>query len=388
MQPLRDHPPQHQQDEDGQQNEDGRQQVPQAEHVLLLFLVRLGQLPGCRARQAAGQLLGILPRGQCLEQLGHGLDALHRLQLQAQPEHLREVLRHRRLQCAGARVRIRHQPLRCRDRALPADHPVDHRSQTVFVGVAALKLGGRILFRGRVALVQLLVQAAARCAQANRSVARQPGTAIFQHPDVLRADAPMHQTHLVHRRHAVKHWLQHRADLLRRQPAGMCLQPAAQRHPAGIFHHGIDRVVLLEHIQHGFQSVGGRDALDGAVQVRKIHPGGLEQHLAAQFGPQGCIRAALCRQRQGQILLDGHPEAPMVLCAPVQDAFAVHLFDLADGIPPAQHRAHRQRTHRVAALKAPAALRAGRRALAQLGQAVGADDGHGKASFGCAFLLL
>ena len=166
----------------------------------------------------------------------------------------------------------------------------------------------------------------------------------------------MHQTHLVHRRHAVEHRLQHRADLLRRQPAGMRLQPAAQRHPAGVLHHGIDRVVLLEHIQHGFQSVGGRDALDGAVQVRKIHPGGLEQHLATQFGPQGCIRAALCRQRQGHILLDGHPERAVVLHAPVEDAFAVHALDVAHSIPACQHGACRKTARRVAPCKFPAAV--------------------------------
>ena len=37
-------------------------------------------------------------------------------------------------------------------------------------------------------------------------------------------------------------------------------------------------------VQHGFQAVGRGDALDGVVEVCKIHPGGLKQHLAAGFG--------------------------------------------------------------------------------------------------------
>ena len=107
-----------------------------------------------------------------------------------------------------------------------------------------------------------------------------------------------------------------------------------QRDAAGVFHHGVDGVVLLEHVQHSLQTVCGGDALDGAVEIGKVHPGGLEQHLAAQLGPEQRVRAPLCRQRQGHILLDGHPEPPDVLHAPVQDAFAVDALHLAHGIPP------------------------------------------------------
>ena len=69
------------QGEHGQQDQDGRQQVAQAEQV--------GVIPGVFCRRGglglhgAGQLLGVLLRGQGLEQLGHGLDALHRLEPQA-----------------------------------------------------------------------------------------------------------------------------------------------------------------------------------------------------------------------------------------------------------------------------------------------------------------
>ena len=115
-----------------------------------------------------------------------------------------------------------------------------------------------------------------------------------------------------------------------------------QRDAAGVFHHGVDGVVLLEHVQHSLQTVCGGDALDGAVEIGKVHPGGLEQHLAAQLGPEQRVRAPLRRQRQGHILLDGHPEPPDVLHAPVQDALAVDALHLAHGIPPGQQRAHRQ----------------------------------------------
>ena len=381
VRPLIHQPPHDEQDQNRQQDQNCRQQIAQTQQMLLGVALRQRQRPGFGAGQVPGQLGGVLLRGQRLEELGHGLDALHRLQLQAHPEHVGKVLRHGGVHRPGAGVGVRHQPLCRRDRTLAADHSVDHRRKAVFIGVAALKLGGGILLRGRVTLVQLLVQAAARRAQPHRRVAGQPGAAVFQHPDVLRADAPVHKADLVHGGHAVEHRLQHGADLLRRQRAGMLIQPAAQRHAAGVFHHGIDGVVFLEHVQHRLQAVGRGDALDGAVKVGKVHPGGLEQHLAAQFGPQGGVHPPLRRQRQGHILLDGHPEAPDVLRAPVQDALTVDPFDLADGIPPAQHRAHRQTARRIAPCEHPAAMRASRRALVQLRKAVRADDGHGKTSF-------
>ena len=373
MQPLIHQPPHDEQRQDGQQDQDGRQQVAQAEDMLFLLLF----LGGLRARggllQGPGKLRGILLAAQCPEQLGHGLDALGRPELQAHPEHIRNILRHRPFQRAGAGVGVRHQPLCRRNRALPADHPVDHGGKAVFVGVAALKFGGGILLRCRVALVQLLVQAAARCAQTYGSVTRQACPAVFQHPDVLRADAAVHQPHLMHGRHTVKHRLQHIASRLGRNRAGTLIQPLLQRDAAGVFHHGVDGVVLLEHVQHGLQTVCRRDALDGAVEIGKVHPGGLEQHLAAQLGPEQRVRAPLRRQRQGHILLDGHPEPPDVLHAPVQDALAVDALHLAHGIPPGQQRAHRQAARRVAPGQYPAAVRAHRHPALQLAHAVRAD---------------
>ena len=185
----------------------------------------------------------------------------------------------------------------------------------------------------------------------------------------------------MHGRHAIKHRLQHIAGRLGRNRAGELIQPLLQRDAAGVFHHSVDGVVLLGHVQHSLQTVCGGDALDGAVEIGKVHPGGLEQHLAAQLGPEQRVRAPLRRQRQGHILLDGHPEAPDVLRTPIQDARTVDPFDLADGIPPAQHRAHRQTARRIAPREHPAAMRASRRALVQLRKAVRADDGHGKTSF-------
>ena len=215
MQPLIHQPPHDEQCQDGQQDQDGRQQVAQAEDMLFPLLF----LGGLRARrgllQSLGKLRGILLTAQCLEQLGHCLDALGRPELQAHPEHIRNILRHCPFQRAGAGVGVRHQPLCRRNRALPADHPVDHGGKAVFVGVTALEFGGGILLRCRVALVQLLVQAAARRAQPHGGVARQACPAVFQHPDVFRADAPVHQPHLMHGRHAVKHRLQHIAGRLR-----------------------------------------------------------------------------------------------------------------------------------------------------------------------------
>ena len=140
------------------------------------------------------------------------------------------------------------------------------------------------MLRGRETLVQLLVEAASGRAQAHGGVARQPGPAIVQHPDVGRADAPVHQPHLVHGRHALKHGLQHGTGGGRLQGAGVIFQPFLQGPSTGVLHHGVDGIVLFKHVQHGFQAVGRGDALDGVVEVRKIHPGGLEQHLAAGFG--------------------------------------------------------------------------------------------------------
>ena len=137
------------------------------------------------------------------------------------------------------------------------------------------------------------MHAAARRAQPHGGVARQACPAVFQHPDVLRTDAPVHQPHLMHGRHAVKHRLQHIAGRLGRNRAGTLIQPLLQRDAAGILHHGVDGVVLLEHVQHGLQTVCGRDALDRAVEIGKVHPGGLEQYLAAQLGPEQRVRAPL-----------------------------------------------------------------------------------------------
>ena len=274
--------PDREQGEHSQQDQDGRQQVAQAEQV--------GVIPGVFCRRGglglhgAGQLLGVLLRGQSLEQLRHGLDALHRLEPQAVLQNVREVDRQGRVDGAGFGVGVRHQPLGGGHRAQAADHPIKDGGKAVFIGIAALKLGGGVLLRGRETLVQLLVEAASGRAQAHGGVARQPGPAIVQHPDVGRADAPVHQPHLVHGRHALKHGLQHGTGGGRLHGAGVIFQPFLQGPSTGVLHHGVDGIVLFKHVQHGFQAVGRGDALDGVVEVRKIHPGGLEQHLAAGFG--------------------------------------------------------------------------------------------------------
>ena len=138
----------------------------------------------------------------------------------------------------------------------------------------------------------------------------------------------------------------------------MVFQPLIQRGAAQIFQNGVNAVIGFHHIQHGFQTIGRSDALDGAVQVRKIHAGGLEQHLTAGLGPQGAFCHALRREGNGQIFLDGHPETAQILCAAVEDALAVDAQHFPYGVAPGQHGAHRQGAAGVAPGKAFAAVRA------------------------------
>ena len=217
------------------------------------------------------------------------------------------------------------------------------------------------------------MQAAARRPQAHRGVARQPGAAVVQHPDVLGADAAVHQPHLMHGRHTVEDGLQHGAGGGDVHGAGVVLQPLLQGTPAGVFHHGVDGVVLLKHIQHRLQTVGGGDTLDGAVQVGKIHPRGLEQHLAAGLGAEQAVAAPLCGQRQGHILLEGDPEAAQILDTAIQNALAVDALYFAHGVPPGQHRARREAAHRVAPRKAPPAVGADLGQVVQLLHTVRTD---------------
>ena len=186
----------------------------------MAFLFRVGSLGlGVGPAKRPGQGLGVLLRGKSLKQLRHGLDALGRLEPQPHLEHLGDVLGHLAVDRPRFGVRVRYQPLCRRNRTLTADHPVEHRRKAVFVGVAALKLGSGILFRSRISLKQLLMQAAACGAQTHGRIAGQPGAAIVQHPDVLGADAPVDQPHLMHGRHAVKDRLQHDPGFLGRDDA-------------------------------------------------------------------------------------------------------------------------------------------------------------------------
>ena len=177
----------------------------------------------------------------------------------------------------------------------------------------------------------------------------------------------------MHGCHAVKHRLQHIAGRLSRNRAGTLIQPLLQRDAAGILHHGVDGVVLLEHVQHSLQTVCGGDALDGAVEIGKVHPGGLEQHLAAGLGLQDAVRAPLGRQGHRQIFLNGHPEAAQVLHAPVQDALPVQAPHLAHGVAPGQHRAHGQAAGGVAPRKHLAAVHTAVGGVGQLPHAVRAQ---------------
>ena len=218
------------------------------------------------------------------------------------------------------------------------------------------------------------MQAAARRPQADGGVAGQPGAAVFQHPDVFRADAPVHQPHLVHGRHPVKDRLQHGAGFLRGDQLAPLVQPLVQRDAARVFQHRIDGVVGLHHVQHRLQPGGRGDPLDGAVQVPKVHPGGLEQYLAAGLGPQLVVGPALGRKGDGQVLLDGHPEAAAVLHAAVEDAFAVDAQHLPHRIAAGQQGAHRQSPGGVAPGKAAPAVGTAPGPLFQLGPAVRAKD--------------
>ena len=349
--------PEGQQDEDAEQNDDARQKISDAQQLSLRGRFRLLRRGGGRVQRfhAAGQFLRILPLREGAEKLLHRLDALHRLEPEAQIQRFGDVSRHRRRHRAGLGVGVGDETLCRRDGAQPADHPVEHRREAVFVGVAALELGGGILLRGGIALVQLLVEAAACRAQPHRRVAGEPGAAIVHDADVGRADAPVYEAHLMHGLHPVEHRFQHGAGLLGRHGA-VLLQPLLERTAAGVLHDGVDRVVLFKDVQHGLQAVGRGDALDEAVEVGKIHPGGLEQHLAARLRAEDAVPPPLCRQRQGHILLDGHPEGAVVLHAPVEDALAVHALDVAHGIPACQHSACRKTARRVAPCKLPAAV--------------------------------
>ena len=365
--------PQRQQGEDGQQDQDAGEDGRQAEGGPL-FLQALDGPLAAGGVQGAGLLFGGLGGGQGPGQLGHRLDAAGGVQLQAQVQRVRHIGRHGGVDGVGRGVGIGDHPLGRRDGALAADHPVKHRRQAVDVGVAAFKLHGGILLRGGVALVELAVQAAARRPQADGGVAGQPGAAVVQHPDVFGADAPVDQPHLVHGRHPVEHRLEHPHRLLGGDGAVLLVQPAVQGDAAGVFQHGVDGVVGLHHVQHRLQAGGRGDALDAAVQVPKVHPGGLEQHLAAGLGPQLVVGPALGRKGDGQVLLDGHPEAAAVLHAAVEDAFAVDAQHLPHRIAAGQQGAHRQSPGGVAPGKAAPAVGTAPGPLFQLGPAVRAKD--------------
>ena len=360
------HGPHHEHQQNGQQDQDARQQALDAEQMGLFFRLAHRGL----GLHGAAQLLGVLFGGERLHQLRHGLDALHGLEPQAHLQHVRHIARHGAVHGAGAGVGVRHHTLGGRHRGLPAHHAVEHRCKAVFVGIAALKLRRGILFRGRIPLVQLLAQAASGGAQAHRGVTRQTAPAVGHHPEVLRADAPVHQPDLVHGGHALKHRLQHGTGVVRAQRRALRFQPLVQRGAAQILHHRIHGVVGLHHVQHGFQPGGRGDALQRPVQVGKVHAGGLEQHLAAGLGLQDAVRAPLGRQGHRQIFLNGHPEAAQVLHAPVQDALPVQAPHLAHGVAPGQHRAHGQAAGGVAPRKHLAAVHTAVGGVGQLPHAV------------------
>ena len=196
------------------------------------------------------------------------------------------------------------------------------------------------------------MQAAARRPQADGGVAGQPGAAVVQHPDVFGADAPVDQPHLVHGRHPVEDRLQHGAGRLGVHRSFLPRQPLVEGDAARVFQHGVDGVISLHHVQHRFKAGGRGDPLDGAVEVPEIHPGGLEQHLAAGFRAQLIVAAPLGREGDGQVLLDGHPEAAPVFHPAVKDALAVDAQHLPHRIPACQQGAHRQGPRGVAPGKA------------------------------------
>ena len=298
----------------------------------------------------AGQLGGIFLGRKRLIQLRHSLDALHDLEPQPQLQYIGDVGRHGRLYGACPGVGVRHHALSSGHGCLPAHHAVKDGGKAVLIGVAPLKLGGGVLLRRGVALVQLLVQAAACGAQTHGGIPGQTAPAICHYPDILRADAAVYQPCLVHGCHALKHRAQHGAGILGPHRSGTIFQPLLQRGATQVFQHRIHGVIGLHHVQHGLQTAGGGNALDGAVQVCKVHAGGLEQHLAPLLGAQDAVRAPLRRKSDRQVLLDGHPESAQILHAAVQHTFAVQTAHLAHGIAPSQHRAHRQAARRVASL--------------------------------------
>ena len=223
--------PQGEQDQNGKQDQDARQQPFQTEQMFpalpaLLCPHRMHR--GLRLH-GAGQLGGIFLGRKRLIQLRHSLDALHDLEPQPQLQYIGDVGRHGRLYGACPGVGVRHHALSSGHGCLPAHHAVKDGGKAVFVGVAPLKLGGGVLLRRGVTLVQLLVQTAACGAQTHGGVPGQTTAAIRHYPDILRADAAVHQPCLVHGRHALKHRAQHGAGLLCLHRSGTIFQPLLQR---------------------------------------------------------------------------------------------------------------------------------------------------------------
>ena len=124
--------------------------------------------------------------------------------------------------------------------------------------------------------------------------------------------------------------------------------------------------------------------LDAAVQVRKIHAGGFEQHFPALFGHHKAVFIPAHTQGYRVIFLHAHPHAAGVFHRFVQNTLTIGGLMAADGIPPRQQRGKGQGARRIQIVQLFAAEGAIRPAQVHLGKAVWAENGltHGsEASF-------
>ena len=123
------------------------------------------------------------------------------------------------LHLAGGGQAVHHLALNGRHRCLAGDQPIKHRCHTVNIGVSPLKLLREILFRCRIALIQLGFQFTSQIAQAQCRITAQAGQPALGNANVIRRNAPMHQSDLVQGGHAFHHRLHQAAGFLRKQRA-------------------------------------------------------------------------------------------------------------------------------------------------------------------------
>ena len=140
------------------------------------------------------------------------------------------------------------------------------------------------------------------------------------------------------------------------QRPGFQRQVMRQRHALLALLNAVDGVVLLDHVHNAGKPGGRRQPVQIVVQVLKVHPAGLEQHLAPGLGHQRAVGAAAVAQRHGEIFLDAHKPLFLVVHAAVAQPVAVGAQVFANGVFACQLGAKGQRALRVFVVQALAAM--------------------------------